>query len=114
MAREQVLEISCDRCSRVEKVNLEKVKPQSTTILTMTFDGATVSFGDLCSPCYRAVKSHIEAITKTIEGVSPDRKMKSEAKEMPRKETEAKERSQLASSPHDKRPVRIGDPIKVG
>lgn len=36
-------------------------------------DGAAITFIDLCAPCLRAVRSHLDAISKKLDGMSPDR-----------------------------------------
>jgi hypothetical protein len=37
-------------------------------------DMLLVQFMDLCTPCLKTVKNHLEAIGKKIDGLSPDRK----------------------------------------
>lgn len=39
--------------------------------------GLAVRFEDLCTPCLRTVKNHLEQIGKKLEGMSPDRVAKS-------------------------------------
>lgn len=102
MARRTVVEVQCSRCERKELVE----QPDPSTTLTITAaegavsraffavmgDGTKVEFEDLCNPCRSAVKSHLEAIGKKIEGVSPERKKK----DTPKKE-EAKRAEEIQS-----------------
>lgn len=77
MARRTVVEVDCSRCDRKELVDESKL-PQTGTgspaILIRMEDGTTVQFDDLCGPCKTAVSTHVAAIGKKIEGVSPERK----------------------------------------
>lgn len=73
MARKQVVEIACDRCARTE---YREDDPGHVDHLAFnaSMDGMTVQFKDLCTPCLKTVKNHLEAIGKKIDGLSPDRK----------------------------------------
>lgn len=71
--RKQVLQIQCSRCDRVETLE-EEVKPQAAHAFQARMGDLTVSWEDLCTPCCKTVKNHLEAIAKKVEGVSPDRK----------------------------------------
>lgn len=76
MARKQktVLEIQCDRCTRSEeRVITESSGELAERAFTGMMFGMTVRFDDLCTPCLRTVKNHLEQIGKKLEGVSPDR-----------------------------------------
>lgn len=75
MARKHVVEIKCDRCTRVE--NRTMGEGESTPLpasFKATMGSKEVSFDDLCTPCWTTVKQHLDAISKKIEGMSPDRK----------------------------------------
>lgn len=85
MARRTVVEIQCSRCERKElveqpdpalTVTIAAGEGTSRAFFAVMGDGTKVEFEDLCSPCRSAVKSHLEAIGKKIEGVSPERKKK--------------------------------------
>ncbi len=73
MARKQrtVVEVQCDRCTRTEERAEEKSEP--IVAFTGQMLGLAVRFEDLCGPCYRTVKNHLEQIGKKLEGASPDR-----------------------------------------
>jgi hypothetical protein len=81
MARKQVVEVQCDRCTRTEHRH-EKAFPEKTHkegeetyAFFGTGEGLTpVKFKDLCTPCQKTVKNHLEQIGKKIDGLSPDRK----------------------------------------
>ena len=78
--RRQVVEIACSRCSRIER------KPPSGSesdlgqgeafeaVLFLEGEAAVrVSFPELCTPCMKTVRHHLEAIAKSIKGASPNR-----------------------------------------
>lgn len=93
MARRDVIEVVCDRCPRVEhrtKPAALGVPDREVPAFTGTLaDGGTVTFVDLCAPCLRAVRSHLDAIGKKLDGMSPDRVAK--ANEVAPSETETPE-----------------------
>lgn len=84
MARKQIVQVSCDRCARIEeREEVEESTPRSmydfrADILVPTEKDsaamATVLFQDLCGPCYKTVHHHFDMIRRTLAGVSPDRK----------------------------------------
>ena len=86
MGRKRVIEIQCSRCERVE--HLEGVADETSErgpafTVKLYYDGQparSVVFEDLCGPCYRTVLSLVDQAGKRIEGVSPDREVKAEAK----------------------------------
>ena len=53
MARQQVVQCQCDRCKRVELAPVTDDKKEPT--LTVTFDGQTLVYEDLCSSCKAAI-----------------------------------------------------------
>lgn len=73
MARKQrtVVEVKCDRCTRVEE--REDDKAEAFTAFEGRMFGIAVYFDDLCGPCHHTVKNHLEQIGKKLEGMSPDR-----------------------------------------
>ena len=80
MARKAVLEIQCDRCTRIE--HREDAPPSfregaQAALHVALGDGQVYSFQDLCSPCERTIRNHLSAIVKKIDGPSPDRQLKS-------------------------------------
>lgn len=79
MARSQrtVIEVKCDRCTRVEE---RAFMPEGDDPNLPAFKGAmpgvSVEFGDLCLPCSRSVKNHLEQIGKKLDSPSPFRTAK--------------------------------------
>jgi len=71
MARRQVVEVQCDRCSRIEHAPENQLARKIT--IEVTGQGPVV-FEDLCTPCWKTVNNHLEQACKKIEGVSPERK----------------------------------------
>ena len=105
MARKKVVEINCDRCSRVEY--LEEEPNKSGNILHLRFhNGESVielSYEDLCGPCVRTVQRKLEEIAKDIKGRSPNRdeakkESSSVADTIQRKLEEAEESAENLSS----------------
>ncbi len=79
MARRVVLEVQCSRCDRkelVEEQGQPSDAPAPKALTVALGDGTTIQFDDLCGPCKGAVKGHLEAIGKKIEGLSPERQKK--------------------------------------
>ncbi len=78
MARKQVTQVQCERCERVETREIVASDLDNNQVkaadIHIFFGGKDTKFDDLCDPCKRTVASHVEAITKKIEGLSPDRK----------------------------------------
>lgn len=71
MARRAIVEIQCDRCSRIDKVEEGK----DELLCQIQFNNTYIEYKDLCRPCLAAVQNHIDAIGKKLEGrLSPDRK----------------------------------------
>jgi hypothetical protein len=86
MARKQVVQIQCDRCTRTETRDITKQdlhapegKNKVLTFGAQLTDPAgplEVMFEDLCTPCMRTVRNHLEQIGKKMDGPSPDRATK--------------------------------------
>jgi hypothetical protein len=80
MSRQKVVEIKCDRCSRIEykkaSSNGELKSVSLAANLKGTQDDVSIAFEDLCSPCTKTVANHLSAIIKDFKGKSPDRKSK--------------------------------------
>jgi len=65
MARREVVEVTCDRCGRVEtQASSEAPKGDVENEVSITFHGETHSFEDLCKRCRSAVKGYYERIAK--------------------------------------------------
>ena len=79
MGRQAVVQITCDRCTRVEHRPMsearEPPKPGSKThyVFRGTFRGKTVEFEDLCSGCEVIVANHMREIDKALTKMSPIR-----------------------------------------
>jgi len=63
MARRQVLEVTCDRCSKTETQDVESV-PEKGDELEVTFHGQTVKYADLCKRCRGACENYFKSLTK--------------------------------------------------
>jgi hypothetical protein len=106
MARKQVVEVHCSRCSRVEHREGVQEKPAHVLLAKLYGDppegDVVVQFEDLCSPCLRTVKALLGQMAKQIEGISPDRG----SGKRPAAKKEAKERGVAnGSSPQPNHPV---------
>ena len=77
MSRRVVSEIQCSRCARVETGPAESMPPpgmdDGPAAFVAKLGALKVQFEDLCVPCTKAVKTHLDAIGKKIEGLSPER-----------------------------------------
>ena len=81
MAKQQVVEVQCDRCKRKEYQPVSQKEAEvSKTELELNFRGVKIRFNDLCAPCEKTVGNYVEHIKKEPKGKSPERK----AKERPR------------------------------
>jgi hypothetical protein len=76
MARKAVVEVQCDRCTRTEHREVSEADKRGNIAFDASMNGVEmhVSFDDLCTPCMKTVKNHLEQIGKKIDGLSPDRK----------------------------------------
>jgi hypothetical protein len=84
VARKQktVIEVQCDRCTRTEERDGDLSKEVNLAAFEGRMFGLAVRFEDLCTPCLRTVKNHLEQIGKKLEGVSPDRVAKNPEEEV--------------------------------
>jgi hypothetical protein len=86
--RQQVFEVKCDRCNRVEYRDAAdmgskgvSLKLELTTKLGElpnmgdTEHNVLIDFTDLCGPCSKRVVACVQDITKRLKGKSPDRKL---------------------------------------
>ena len=63
MARRQVVEITCDRCGKVETQPLQQgVRPEFE--LEIMFQGQEIKYEDLCTRCRGAVENYFKSMTK--------------------------------------------------
>jgi len=63
MARRQVLEIRCDRCSKVETQDIKPGEEKPEVALLVTFQGESVEYEDLCRRCQGAVEGYFKSMT---------------------------------------------------
>ena len=73
MARQKVIEISCDRCTRVEHRALSDFKDRQGPAFEGTFMGAAVKYDDLCTGCEEIVGARWNEITRELSKASPIR-----------------------------------------
>jgi hypothetical protein len=79
--RQQMVEVRCGRCKRVEYKPVKESPVEETNTLHVKLDvpgepTIEVRFDDLCTPCLKTVKSHLVGIVKQLDGVSPARSRK--------------------------------------
>lgn len=74
MATREVVEISCDRCKRVEYRDAHAdTNPPG---LTLNWRDRSIAFTDLCVPCMKTISNYVEKIVTALESKSPDRAKK--------------------------------------
>lgn len=79
MGRQAVVQITCDRCTRVEHRPMSEAKepPKAGSrahyMFRGTFQGKVVEFEDLCSGCESIVANHWREIDKALTKMSPIR-----------------------------------------
>lgn len=65
MAKKQVVEIACDRCSRVEYRETFVTGPKGPDYtLVLTFKERTIQWADLCSSCDKAVTNYVRQMMR--------------------------------------------------
>lgn len=127
MARNQVVRIQCDRCTRIEHVEVAGAEPGSSgPVFTAQFtdefgDSIKCFFGDLCQPCARTVRNHLEQIGKKIDGPSPDREVKPKVAEDLLKDQEREkfvkdlgEKKRRQQGPYEVKPLTDGEVVLPG
>lgn len=62
MAKKNVIEVTCDRCARVEYIDPETTKLAGG--LDLTFAGEKIAFPELCSRCGKAIANYIKQIKR--------------------------------------------------
>lgn len=67
MARREVIEVTCDRCGKVETQTTSELRQDVSSELAVTFHEETVSFGDLCRRCRVAVDGYFKKLVKKAE-----------------------------------------------
>lgn len=75
MAKQQVVEVQCDRCKRKEYRSVTQVEVPKTE-LELDFRGMKIKFDDLCEPCRTTISNYVDNIKKAPKGKSPKRRAK--------------------------------------
>ena len=78
MARRQVIELSCDRCGKVETQPVVEQTRASKFELEISFNGQEVKYEDLCRRCRSACENYFKNMTKQPE---PEEEKTEEKKE---------------------------------
>lgn len=73
MGRQKVIQITCDRCTRVEHIPISSVPPDEGKMFSGQFMGDVIEFTDLCSGCQAIINSRWETIKKELTKSSPIR-----------------------------------------
>lgn len=68
MARREVIEVTCDRCSKTETQEPSEAGKAYETELTVTFEGETAEYKDLCMRCRKACDGYFKSLTKQHDG----------------------------------------------
>lgn len=82
MGRQPVIQITCDRCSRVEHRSISeataplKKGEEPRYMFSGTYKGSLVQFEDLCSGCEVILDNHWEKMSKHLQKMSPIRQNK--------------------------------------
>lgn len=78
MARREVIEVRCDRCSRVETQNKDelpdyvgKSEEKGKYEFSIKFRDKRVTYGDLCRRCRRTLSNHYQKIIMADEDEKP-------------------------------------------
>lgn len=82
MGKKIVVEIQCDRCTRVEHKEVTgKEKDDDEPILVASFLGEKTVFRDLCGACTDIVTARWTEIARELTKASPQREKNKEKKE---------------------------------
>lgn len=82
MGRQSVIQITCDRCKRVEHKPIPEAKKprkdgeEPEYMFSGIYKGRQVEFEDLCSGCEAILDNHWEAVAKHLQKASPIRQKK--------------------------------------
>jgi hypothetical protein len=81
MGKKLVLQVECDRCTRVEHrtVNPTDKPEKEEPILDATFLGQRVVYKDLCSACTDIVTTRLAEVIRNLTKASPQREKKGKA-----------------------------------
>lgn len=70
MARRQVVEVVCDRCSKVETQGIDEDpnrRSKNGKEFELTFHSRTIEYEDLCIRCRKAIDGYVKQISKEVE-----------------------------------------------
>ena len=79
MGKKLVLQVECDRCTRVEHRTVnptEKGPEKEEPILDATFLGQRVVYKDLCGACTDIVTTRLAEVIRNLTKASPQREKK--------------------------------------
>jgi hypothetical protein len=82
MGQQQVTQITCDRCKRVEHRSLSELRAapkagdKSHYVFMGTYKGDYAEFEDLCTGCLSIFDNHWREMTKVLQKSSPIRRKK--------------------------------------
>lgn len=77
MGRQPVLQITCDRCERIETRPISEAKEEKKAPdFDAVFMGKRCRWEDLCTPCRDIVGGHWEDISHKLKKASPQRAKK--------------------------------------
>jgi hypothetical protein len=81
MGRQPVLQITCDRCTRIETRPISEAKEEKKVPdFDAVFMGKRCRWEDLCTPCREIVNGHWGDIARKLKKSSPHRVSKEKAK----------------------------------
>jgi hypothetical protein len=67
MARRNVIEVKCDRCSRKETQDSDEIPKEQGPEFEAAFHGEKIVFNDLCRRCREAVKGYFSRVVKKVD-----------------------------------------------
>jgi hypothetical protein len=81
MGRQAVVQITCDRCTRVEHRPMSEAKEPPAQgkkhyAFVAVYKGKKVEFEDLCTACEEILDNHWEAMARELKKASPRRSRK--------------------------------------
>ena len=90
--RYPVIEVSCSRCERIEHVpaHVDADRPHDSSkfatlevsLVVGEVTEVSCKLQDLCAPCLRTVRKHLQSIQKPIKGHSPNRSAQPKKREV--------------------------------
>lgn len=96
MGRQKVIQITCDRCTRVEHQPISDIPEDGVKMFSGQFMGEEIEYTDLCTGCRTIVQNRWDTIKKELIKSSPIRKFKRGERQ---RMEEAKKKSETARPP---------------